>query len=311
MRWNPIWIKELKTRARVVRIPILLMLYNAVVALAALFMLMASMDIFNGGNHIDYSGMPGLFAGLGILQCSVGFLVTLVMTSHAITGEKEMGTMDLMLVSPISSGTVVGGKIMAAMTTSFLFAVSSLPILTVSTVYGGISGKNILYLCLVFLMITFQAASVGIMCSCIMDRSSLSIITSLIIESILLIGPFLFLEVINSFIYNKMQGALNPVFSLKGWVFVLLVNPTMLLLGFYDNVMGGDSLMNLFFYNYAIGDDTTLYYFLQKYFIDCCVLMQFLLSSFFLWIGMKKMGGRKKEKKKRREDSTEEKNMIK
>ena len=45
MRWNPIWIKELKIRARVVRIPILLMFYNAVVALIAMFMLITSVDM--------------------------------------------------------------------------------------------------------------------------------------------------------------------------------------------------------------------------------------------------------------------------
>ena len=85
MRWNPILIKELKIRSRVVRIPILLMFYNAIVALIAVFMFLASMDIFNGSNYIDYSGMTSLFAGLGIFQCGVVFMLTLVVSANSIS----------------------------------------------------------------------------------------------------------------------------------------------------------------------------------------------------------------------------------
>lgn len=299
MRCNPIWVKELKTRARVVRIPILLMFYNAVVALIAVFMLLTSVDIFNGGLYTDYSGMTTLFAGLGVLQCGVGFLVTLVLTSSSISGEKENGTLDLMLVTPASPRTVIGGKLLSAISTSALFAVSSLPVLAIGTVYGGVNLEDMIYLGIIFFLLSIYAGSVGILCSTLMERSNLSMVTSLILEVGLIVGPFLFLEAINKILYSKMQGVMDPVVSLGGWVFVLLINPLMPVIDFCDRLLGRNSMMNLFFINYGIGEETALSYFLQRYFSECCIIVQILLSFLFLWISMRKLRGRKKRWRRR------------
>lgn len=300
MRWNPIWIKELKVRARVVRIPILLMFYNAVVALIAMFMLIASIDIMGGGGYVDYSGMTSLFAGLSVLQYCVGFLVTVVMTSNAISNERERGTMDLILVTPVSPRTLINGKLMSAMTTSSLFAVSSLPVLAISSAYGGIGFEDILYMIMVFLLIILYAGSAGILCSCLMERSSLSIVSSLILEAVLFIGPFAVLEIINIFFYNRIQSLQEPSFAVNGWIFVLIVSPIMLIIDFCDRVIGGNRLMDMFFYTYGIGEETRLSYFLQKHFIQCCIVVQLFLSLIFLLIAMRKLGIRKKQKRKRR-----------
>lgn len=299
MRWNPIWIKELKIRARVVRIPILLMFYNAVVALIAMFMLIASVDIMGGG-YVDYSGMTSLFVGLSVLQFCVGFLVTLVMTSNAISNERERGTLDLMLVTPVSPRTLIGGKMLSAMTTSSLFAVSSFPVLAISSVYGGIGFEDIFYMIMVFLLIILYAGSAGILCSSLMERSSTAIISSLILEIIVYAGPFVVLEIINTFFYSKTQGLSDPSFAVNGWVFILIVSPIILIIDFYDRVMGGNRLMDMFFYTYGIGEETGLSYFLQKHFIQCCIVVQLLLSLIFLLIAMKRLGITKKRTRKRR-----------
>ncbi|MDO4554701.1 MAG: ABC transporter permease [Lachnospiraceae bacterium] len=288
MRWNPILVKELKTRARVVRIPILLMFYNAVVALIAVLMLLASADIFNEGKYVDYSVMTSLFVGLGILQCCIGFLVTLVLTAGSISTEREKGTLDLMLVTGASPYTVVGGKLFSAIMTSFLFAISSLPVLTIGTIFGGISIGDGVYLFFVFFLLSFYAGSIGILCSCFTKRSSLSVVSILIIEAGLMVGPFLLLEGVNTLFYSKAQGTLDALVSLGGWVFVHLINPGMLLMGFYDKVIGEDMISNLFFYSYGIDTDTALAYFLQKHFLQCCIGVQILISLILLWIAIKK-----------------------
>lgn len=300
MRCNPIWVKEIKTRTRVVRIPILLMFYNAVVALMAVFMLFTSVDVFNGGIYTDYSGMTTLFAGLGILQCGVGFLVTLVLTSNSISGEKERGTLDLMLVTPVSPGTVIGGKLLAALSTSVLFAISSFPVLAVGTIYGGVNAEDVIYLGIIFLVLSIYAGSVGILCSTWLERSNLSMVTSLVFEGSLIIGPFLFLEALNKIQYSRIQNMTDEIVSLGGWVFVFLVNPIMPVLDFCDRIFGTNAVMNLFYYQYGIGQESPLSYFLERYFSQGCIILQMLLSILFLWISMKKIGGRRKMRKKRR-----------
>jgi ABC-type transport system involved in multi-copper enzyme maturation permease subunit len=297
MIWNPIWIKELKIRARTAKIPILLMFYNAVVALIALLMMLASVDVQGTGSYVDYSGITSLFAGLSVMQCCVGILVTLVMTANAISGEWERGTMDLILATPVSTFTFLSGKMMAAITASLVFVASSLPVLAISSVYGGINIKDIGYLFGLFLVLLIYTGSGGILCSSLTKRSSLAIVSSLLFEIVLYIGPFAVLEGIYTFFYNHAQGGSELFVSLNGWVFLLVFSPIILMMGYYDRIMGGSELADLFLYNYGISADTKLFLFLQNHFVTCCVLIQLLLSGTFFWIAVRKLEIYPKRKK--------------
>lgn len=296
MRWNPILIKELKIRSRVVRIPILLMFYNAIVALIAVFMFLTSMDIFNGSNYIDYSGMTSLFAGLGIFQCGVVFMLTLVVSANSISGEREKGTLDLMLVTPTSPATVIRGKLYSTIASGGLLIFSSMPVMAISTIYGGVETEDVLYLVGTLLFTMLYASSTGILCSSFSFRSSVAVVTTLIVEAALVIGPFILLSGISRIMYSGVQESMDIVISLGGWVFLLVINPAMPVMGFYDKLLGSSMIMDYFYYLCGIEEDTAFAYFLQKHFMQCCVGTQIILSIVFLWISVKKLGAQKKRK---------------
>ena len=109
MQINPILIKEMKIRARIVRIPIFVMVYNVVLAFVGIFMLIFSTDMFGIYGYINYQSMNDLFAGVGIMQCMVTILVTLIVAAGGIAGEREKGTLDMLFMTPVSTLELVNG----------------------------------------------------------------------------------------------------------------------------------------------------------------------------------------------------------
>ena len=121
MQINPILIKEMKIRARIVRIPVFVMIYNAVLAFVGIFMLINSTDMFGIYGYINYQSMNDLFAGVGVVQCVVTIVVTLIVAAGGISGEREKGTLDMLFMTPVRTLEVVNGKLFSAVLTGCLF----------------------------------------------------------------------------------------------------------------------------------------------------------------------------------------------
>lgn len=284
MQINPILIKELKVRARTVKIPIYVMCYNAVLALIAIVMLTSSSNFLGTSGHTDYRIMNEVFAGMGIVQCVVVILASLVLSAGSFTSEREMGTMDMLLMTPVRTWEVVNGKFAATVLTSFFFAISSLPIIALGTVYGGTDIVDILYLQIVWLVLSSMAGGVGLLSSAINQKTSVSVLLALATEICLIVGPFIFLDFLSSFFYSSYQyGQANPLTLIA--ILLLSMNPVMLIIRFYDRIMGTTLLINMFHYSYGLEMESPWYSMVQEYYPELCMLVQLLLTlliSFFI-----------------------------
>ena len=69
-------------------------------------------------------------------------LIMPAMTAGSISGERERQTLDLMLTTCMTPADIVLGKLEAALGTMFLMVVSSLPILAMVFVYGGVTASE-------------------------------------------------------------------------------------------------------------------------------------------------------------------------
>lgn len=137
-RWvaSPILVKELRSTFRGWRFfaahSILLALF-ALILLVTLIVLMSERD--------PNPSMIGriVFATFIVLQ---GFLVAIVLPAFGCTsvvGEKERKSFDMLLTTTLTPAEIVWGKFTATMAYSLLFLVSSLPLITVAFLFGGIS----------------------------------------------------------------------------------------------------------------------------------------------------------------------------
>lgn len=284
MQINPILIKEMKIRARIVRIPVFVMIYNAVLAFVGIFMLINSTDMFGIYGYINYQSMNDMFAGVGVVQCIVTIVVTLIVAAGGISGEREKGTLDMLFMTPVRTLEVVNGKLFSAVLTGCLFTFSSLPVLALGTIYGGTDFGDIVFLQVVNIVLAFFAGSIGLLCSALSRKTSVAAAFAMILEIVFMVAPFLILEFVNS-IANKgyAYGNVNPMMAFLA-VFLHMLNPFLPIMRFYDRIIGTNILMNMFDYMYGIEHGTSLYNFLNEYIMEGCVLLQLIVVLCIIFI---------------------------
>ncbi len=165
-------------------------------------------------------------------------LVSAIMTSISITREKEMGTMEILLVSPLKPHQVILGKVFPYV---FLAIINAIVILALGffVFKMPVQGSYFL-LALESILFIFSALSLGILISTISETQQTAMMTSLMglmLPTILLSG-FIFpissmpvaLQVISNIIPAKWFIILIKGILLKGVGIVVLWKETVVLL---------------------------------------------------------------------------------
>ncbi|MBN2787536.1 MAG: ABC transporter permease [Paludibacteraceae bacterium] len=138
--------------------------------------------LYNENMRDAYNFIPGLFA-------MILMLISAMMTAITITREKETGTMEILLASPLKPIQIILGKVTPYFLLSILTAIM---ILVIGTQLFGVPIKGSLVLLMVeILLFIFLALSLGIMISSVVDTQIVAMIISgfaLMMPTILLSG---------------------------------------------------------------------------------------------------------------------------
>ena len=128
-----------------------------------------------------YNFVPGIMGMIFILICAI-------MTSVSIVREKENGTMDLLLVSPVKPATIILGKLIPY----FLLSCIILAIMLVIsyTVLGLPLSASILDVVILSLLYIVLSLSFGLLVSTIADTQ----LTALIVSAMMLMVPVIMLS---------------------------------------------------------------------------------------------------------------------
>ena len=114
------------------------------------------------------------------------FLVALMaptFASGSITGEKERKTYELLLASPLRPATILVGKLLSSLSYLVILIVSSLPLMILCYLLGGLLLSEITrsYLVLILAAGTFGLLSVA--CSSYFRRTSSALVVSYLVIS--------------------------------------------------------------------------------------------------------------------------------
>ena len=112
------------------------------------------------------------------------FLVALMaptFASGSITGEKERKTYELLLASPLRPSTILVGKLMSSLSYLVILIISSLPLMILCYLLGGLLLSEITrsYLVLILAAGTFGLVSVA--CSSYFRRTSSALVVSYLV----------------------------------------------------------------------------------------------------------------------------------
>ena len=177
-----------------------------------------------------YNFIPGVVALILMLICAM-------MTSLTIAKEKEMGTMDLLLVSPLPPMLIILGKVVPYVVLSFLSAlmvfamgkyIFDVPIL------GSLS--LLLILCVLYLMV---ALALGVLISTKSDSQQTAMMSSLftLLMPTMLLSGFIFpiasmpllLQYISAIIPAKYFILIEKAIMLKGAGWEAITQPVLIL----------------------------------------------------------------------------------
>ena len=178
MRLNPIVKKDVKVQSRSMRICWGVFVYEAILALV-FFLTMLSIQEGNRYSVTNiYSQMVWLYPVLAVTQIVILGLVVPIRTASSISGEKERQTFDIMMTTSMTPFSIVWGKVMTAVVQSMLYVAASMPVMALPFVIGGMPWSALFWFLAITLLLSFFAASIGILCSSFCRKTVSAVIFS-------------------------------------------------------------------------------------------------------------------------------------
>lgn len=138
--------------------------------------------LYNPQMKSAYNIIPGMIGMLMLLICAL-------MTSISVVREKELGTMEILLVSPLKPATIMFAKAIPYLIVAFLDVI--LVLIIAYFVFSVPIAGNILLILLISLIYIFTALALGLLISTITQTQQTAMITSgvgLMLPSMLLSG---------------------------------------------------------------------------------------------------------------------------
>lgn len=187
---NPVLRREAMTSLRGWKNFAILTFYVGITALGAGLVVYFSMF-----DSWDYSFDPQMMLVLYIVLAAVQMaLITLAapaLTAGSISGERERQTLDLLLVTKMSSFAIVTGKLLASLAFILLLIVGTLPVLSLVFYFGGVKVSAVLMMVCFMLMTALMLGAISVFFSCVFKRTVVSIMLVYIIMGVLCLGTLL------------------------------------------------------------------------------------------------------------------------
>lgn len=308
MRINPILRKELKMNARTVKLPILVILYNLVLSCVAILSLAGVRSQYDIGYAIQYDELFTIFYILGWIQCVIVCFMIPVLTASSIAGEREKQTLDIMLTTSIRPFKIIVGKLTASMCTVCLLVISSIPILSVAFIFGGMDWSYILYFILIVISIGILVGSVGIFFSSLVKKTPVAIVLTFILGGIVVLGTVygfpLIREFYQEFHYDSITGV-NRQLDIRWSALLMLMNPAVLFFDFMQKSSGSPGISHYIPDLFHCASNGRMYTFAENWWIPASVIVQLGIAFLFLWGAtwaldpLKHKNGHRRKKKKK------------
>ena len=282
MKNNPVYKREMLVRSRSFRIPLIIMIFNGILAVVALLNMYQSIAQVKVSGSVRYENFLDLYMFVAALEFLMLILIMPAVTAGSISGERERHTLELMFTTKIRPVEIVVGKLMSAFSQLMILVVSSLPILMLTFIYGSISSGDLMILLVSYVVGALYCGSLGIFASSLMKRSTFSNVITYGIMLVVVVGTYM----LNVFLLNISEStmALNsgetiPKASSGASVYLLLLNPAIMFAELLENQVAGGG--GNFTITHLLGDNGGN--FITNHWVFCSLVIQAVLSVLFTW----------------------------
>lgn len=195
-------VLELRQRVRSTRWVVALVVWFVVVG-AITGLTWAAVHAVSGPVTLDGTGAPDpglqLLAGPPIFGVVVffvlflGLLVSPTLSSTAVNGDRNAGTLATLQVTLLTPAEIAVGKLLAAWTAALAFLAVSVPFLLVALAAGGVPVVSVLVSLAVLALLLAVVCAIGLGFSALSPRTSGSVVlTFLTVAGLAVLSPVLF-----------------------------------------------------------------------------------------------------------------------
>lgn len=269
MKLNPICKREIMVSGRSSRTAVMITVFNAVLALVALIYMNYVLGEVRVTGQIRYQAFLTIFRYIAWIELIMILLVMPALTSGSISGERERGTLDLILATKMTPADILLGKLMTSFYSVFLLILSSAPVMALVFVYGGVTGKDMLVLFFCFFTAALLCGSIGIWFSGLLRKTTAATASAYGLEGILFLGTIGI---------NMMFRNISAVS--KGSFMLMLFSPVSVFYAAVGRMTGDGNAVRNFAENYGISGSG----FLSTHWIVLGSAVQILLSCLLIFL---------------------------
>ena len=200
-----IWLKDLKGAVHTWK-GLVWLLVTALIFSATSYLFLTNKEL----SLLDQTEMLWL---LGKVIIGAALLVVVIDASSLITAEFENETIESLLLSPLTLGSFVLGKLLAALTVWLLIYAAAVPYMIVTAAGSELTGPFLVYVAL-FGTLAVLGFTLLVFAVSIFYRSLKNTLTTSLVVLLALALPALFSPVLKTSVLARIAGVANPLDSI-------------------------------------------------------------------------------------------------
>lgn len=281
MKLNPVYKRELTVSSRSIRMALILMAFNGVLAVAALFNMFSVVEQVKVTAEIQYSRFLELYVFVSTVEFVMLMFIMPALTASSISGERERQTLDLMLTTTMKPKDIVLGKLYSALTTMLLLVLAGFPIQSLVFVYGGVTVSDMVILFLCYGAVALLAGGIGIFFSSLLKRSTVATVCTYVAIILTVAGTY----AVNIFSLRMSQNEINAYMSSMSTVtmqatsgvvlYLLLLNPAVTFYTVINEQAGSGSIVEILEKFFGVHGDNLI----LSHWTLISILLQFVVAA--------------------------------
>lgn len=251
MKMNPVYKRELTVSSRSIKMALILMAFNGILAVAALFNMFSVVEQVKVTAEIQYTRFLELYVFVSTIEFILLMFIMPALTAGSISGERERQTLDLMLTTTMKPRDIVLGKLYSALTTMLLLVLTGLPVQSLVFVYGGVTVSDMVILFVCCCAVALLAGGIGIFFSSLFKRSTMATVCTYGTIILTVAGTY----AVNAFALHMSQNEINAYQSFVGTMagqatsgavlYLLLLNPAVTFYTVINEQAGSGTVMTI------------------------------------------------------------------
>ncbi|MBR5046728.1 MAG: hypothetical protein IKX76_00665 [Eubacterium sp.] len=275
---NSMFRLEMLKEGRKIRLPILMIFYNSILAFVTILFLFFNSESVQVGYYSNHTGFLVQFLIISSLQILAVFILMPFAVASMEDSDRAVAEQFMMIPGVVRYQIIA--KISVLVLTNLLIFLSSLPIVTLSCMYSGISLMKIGRLIGVILLFSFWGGSIALFFFSISRRPLFAFAGTIFTYFMMTVGTLLFLEIIRSAALSASAGGRLPSWVTTLCLLVNLFNPVVVYVGYFENLSGNVPVITSYFGNFGIDvTSRTFSYLYFKFAILACILVGIIFLS--------------------------------